>query len=119
MKRILVVLLCVAGYAFAADQAPRGLTRRQVQELIVNAKTPADHMKLADHFRKEAERLEAESKEHAALAEGYRRNPGVSEVKRPGSPDTFSHCDHLARQLAAAAQDARALAADHEQMAKK
>jgi len=47
-------------------------------ELVASAKTAADH--------------EAEATERAELAAKYKANPIVSDRKRPGAPDTASHC---------------------------
>jgi len=60
-----------------------------------------------------------EAKEHADMARNYRANPTASKTKRPGASDTASHCETLSQDLAKAARDARALAADHEAMAKQ
>ena len=94
------------------------LNNKEVRELIANAKTPADHRKLAKHFAALAARYEAEAADHAADAKAYRASPSASETKRPGGPDTALHCDRLAEAARNAATAARDLARDHEQMAK-
>ena len=94
------------------------LSGKEVRELIANAKTPADHRKLAKHFAAVATRYEAEATDHAAEAKAYRATPNASETKRPGGPDTALHCDRLAEAARNAATAARDLARDHEQMAK-
>ena len=94
------------------------LPSKDVRELIVNAKTPADHRRLAKHFAAVAARYDAEAADHAAEAKAYRRAPTASESKRPGAPDTAVHCDRLAEAARAAAAAAHELARDHERMAK-
>jgi len=94
------------------------LSGKEVRELIANAKTPADHRKLAKHFASVSARDEAEAADHAAEAKTYRATPSASETKRPGGPDTALHCDRLAEAARNAATAARDLARDHEQMAK-
>jgi hypothetical protein len=91
---------------------------KKVRELIANAKTPAEHMKLAKHFAAVAARYDAEAFDHVAEAKAYRSTPNASETKRPGSPDTAAHCDRLADAERKAANEARALAHDHERLAK-
>jgi hypothetical protein len=75
-------------------------------------------MKLSKHYLAIAAQYEAQAADHAAEAGVYRKGPNPSESKRPGAPDTALHCDRLAENLLAAAKEARAIAADHEAMAK-
>ncbi len=78
-----------------------------------------EHMKLAQYFSREADRLEAESRRHQELASEYRHSP-ISQamaVKNPMGPRTAVHCDFFAKAADQSAQKARGLAADHQQMA--
>jgi hypothetical protein len=104
--------------AIAQAKAGDILTSKEVQDLIVNAKTPADHLKLAKHFTALAARYDAEAADHAAEAKAYRSGGNAAESKRPGSPGTAAHCDRLASAAREAASAARDLANDHEKMAK-
>jgi hypothetical protein len=106
-----------AGQALAVE--PKGMLKsKEVKTLVANAKTAADHLKLARHYTAMAEKHEAEAKEHEALAAEYRRNPRVSETKRPAAPDTAAHCEYFAEHCRKAANEMRAMAAAHEEMAK-
>jgi len=121
MKNVIAVIitgtvLTISGFA---AQANGTLTNKEVMQLTASAKTPEEHMRLARHFQAKADKLEAEAKEHADMARNYRANPTASKTKRPGASDTASHCETLSQDLAKAARDARALAADHEAMAKQ
>ena len=121
MKNVIAVIitgtvLTISGFA---AQANGTLTNKEVMQLTASAKTPEEHMRLARHFQAKADKLEAEAKEHANMARNYRANPTASKTKRPGASDTASHCETLSQDLAKAARDARALAADHEAMAKQ
>jgi len=112
---MLSVLMTTAGSA--AEQA-KMLSKKEVHRLLETANTPLDHNKLAQHYRLQAEQLEAEAAEHTAMARLYRAKPGVSETKRPMSPDTASHCEYFAESLTKAASEARALSAAHLAMVK-
>ena len=71
-------------------------------------------------FNQEADRLEADAKGHAELADVYRQSPNTF-VPKGGGPGIFrtaEHCDSAAKSLREAAKDLRELAAEHEQMAK-
>ena len=93
------------------------LPAKQVRQLVATATTPADHTALAKHFAALAEKYEADTAAHRALAAAYRKRPTASETKRPGTPDTAAHCERFATSAANAAQEARELAAAHERMA--
>ena len=92
------------------------LPLKQVQELVTNAKTPADHTKLQKHFLALAAKYEADAAEHAELAKTYLK-PQTGRLA-PGSPKKRAdHCDQLTMSLRHAAKEARDLAGDHAQMA--
>jgi hypothetical protein len=114
---LLVLMMTTASPLSAAAPAGR-LKPVELKGLVNNAKTPADHLKLARHFTMMAEKHESEAKEHQALAAEYRLHPQASETKRPMSPDTAAHCEYYAEHCRKAAKEMRALAAAHEQLAK-
>jgi hypothetical protein len=103
--------------AGAADQP--SLSKKQVKALIGTASTSADHLKLAQHFSQEADRLEAEAKEHEELAQEYRRNPTAMAMKNPMSARSAEHCKYFAKAARDAAKADRELAGSHEEMAKE
>jgi hypothetical protein len=93
------------------------LTKKELKALIASAKTKDDHQKLADYYKAETERLQAEAKDHDEMAEAYQKNPGPMAVKHP---EAFGegHCHEMARRFREAAAQAQELAAMHENMAK-
>lgn len=121
MKPVFAMLFASLLFATAglAVEPSKTLSKKEVRTLIEKASTPADHNKLAQYYRVQADKFEAEATEHADMAKMYRARPGVSEMKRPMSPDTASHCETLAENLHKAATEARALSAAHAEMAKK
>lgn len=133
----LVSLLTISALAIAQDQASNVdkltqseatarvkniTTKKQVKALVSSAKTPEDHLKLAAYFSQEADRLEADAKGHAELADVYRQHPHTTGGgKQSGTGSVFQtaeHCDSAAKSLREAAKDLRELAVEHEQMAK-
>ena len=100
---------------------PKHLSKKEVVALIATAKSPADHLKLAQHYKAEADRLEAEAKDHDELAAAYRKSSTwqASAAKGPMRPDTPAHCEYFAKSVREAANAAREMAAEHEQMAKE
>lgn len=115
---VLAALIVVPAPQAAAVEMKGMLKSKEVKALVANAKTPADHMKLARHFAAMAEKHEAEAKEHEALAEEYTRNPRLGSTKIPMAPNSAQHCKYFAEHCHKAAAEMRAMAAEHEEMAK-
>ena len=83
----------------------------QVQEHIVNAGTPAEHVRASQQFAAEAARYAAEAERHAAMPAAYRNNANS------GGADPAVHCDRFVQQMRDAAAAARTLATYHRQLA--
>ena len=113
------VLMLAAFSSQVTSASGDRLTHKQVTDLIANAKTPADHMKLAKHFNATADDLAAQGREHAQLADQYRHTAELAsdEDKPHYSTEMAGHCARLAEELSRAADAARSLANDHEQIA--
>ena len=114
---VVVLTVLFAGTAavrLPAQEKPLRLTHKQLNDLIKNAKEPADHEKLAAYYRQEAARLKQEAQEHETAAKMY----GASGMTKPGVPSGAPHCDTWAKLDSEAAKEAEALASMHEEMAK-
>src|SRR5215470_5010042 len=109
-------MLTFAGF-IPAGAKDKPLSSKEIQDLIAHAETKADHERIAQYFDSEARKYEAQAKQHADLAQTYRK-AGPPSAKYPGGMQTFNHCDSLSKTLADAAKGARQLAADHREMAK-
>lgn len=105
--------------SFSAGAKDKTLSKNEVKSLIASAETKADHERIAQYFDSEAAKYDAEAKDHGELAEVYRKNPPSPPTKFPGSQQSFDHCNSLSNSLSKAAEDARALAAEHRAMAKE
>ena len=104
--------------AVPAGAKDKQLSQQELKNLIANAETKAEHERIAQYFDAEAAKYEAEAKEHADLAQSYRK-AGPASAKYPGSMQSFNHCDSLSKSLLKAAEDARQLAAEHREMEKE
>ena len=113
MKTVVFGLLCVV--AACAAEGTSTLTREQAKALTRSANTPAQHLMLAEYYRGESRRLIAESREYAARADEYDRNPGSHPV--PKYPTYGMHCHSLSTQYLKDANKAAALATAQERMA--
>ena len=97
---------------FAAEQ----LTPQQLTSLVAGAKTTAEHQRIANYYRTQADKLLAESNNHARMATIFRANPATNNDKQIYA--TVNHCEYLAKTLKATSNKVRAIADDHEQMAR-
>ncbi len=80
---------------------------------IAAAKTPADHEAIAKAYDEEAASLEKLAARHKDLGQTYGQPGG-----KPWQAGQAKHCASVAAELAAAAKNERALAAEHRKMAK-
>lgn len=103
----------------SSAQASKPITKKELKVLLKTAKEPAEHRKIAEYYRQQAQKLTAESKEHAELAEIYAKNPFTASVtKHSAFGQGATHCRKLAELDTEQAKEADALAALHEDMAK-
>jgi hypothetical protein len=109
-----LVAFVAAGYSAAGKPS---LSKKEVKALIASAKTKEDHLKLADYYKGETARLEAEATDHDEMAEMYRKNPTPLAVKHPEAIGE-GHCKEIARRFRESTTKTQELAAMHEEMAK-
>jgi hypothetical protein len=83
------------------------ITDENVNQMIGSAKTPAEHEAIAAYFDEKAEKAEQDAKNHRAWGNIY------------GKPAMMSHCSYLAKANQDEADQYKALAAGHREMAKK
>ena len=114
MKPFVVMLsaglaaLALAGGAWAGD------AHRLDPAWVGAAKTSADHEAIAKAYEGEALGFEKKAGMHKNLAETYGAPGG-----KPWQASQAKHCDSVAVSLKAAAEEDRALAAEHRKMAKE
>ena len=119
MKRILSVVVLTtiaAGLSLGAAQPKVDLTKKEVKILTATAKTPAEHLKLAQYYDQRANAYLAESKKHEEMAEASRKN------RMAGSKFfhmSVQHCESLASSYRENAQKMKGIADDHRAMADK
>lgn len=122
MKRIVTVMMLLAaavgltGLTSWAVEPAGNLTKSQVKALIQTAKTPADHMKLANYYRYQANKLQGELKDHEEMAAAYDKNPMGHPI--PKGQTLGDHCRNLTKYIGDEAKEASEMAAMHEEMAK-
>jgi hypothetical protein len=106
---------------FICSRGREDLKQKELKSLIATAKTPADHLRIANYYREQAAKLTASSNEHVAMAKEYAKNPvfAAVEAKQQASfGQGASHCRRWAELDKQQAKEAEALVALHEEMAK-
>lgn len=122
LKIVTVLSACLLSITFATSlrsesTKPQKVSKKEFRWLIQNAKTAADHQKLAAYYTAQAEHLMKESKKHQEYAEIYANRPLWG---KSGIPDGLvAHCRQLAVLEAKAANEAQQMADIHEEMAKE
>lgn len=81
-----------------------------IPESIANAKTFADHQRIAEFFAQKAASYAAEAKLHEKMPQSYQGRP------RYDFTTMSSHCRELQKQLNAAALEAKALEQAHRDL---
>jgi len=117
----LAVLACIGGIATirAAETAQPALARKELKTAIANAANPQDHQRIAAYYKKEADHMLAEAKEHEELAAVYTKAGNMHASKHPMSGQTAEHCKYFADATRKAAQELLAMAKLHDDMAKQ
>jgi hypothetical protein len=106
-------LLVAAGLSLAPGRA-RAESGQDIEQEIANAKTAADHEKIASFYDGEAKSAESKADEHDRMAASYKKAGGAVVEKL----HLDQHCATISKQYREVAKDARDLAAAHRQMAK-
>ena len=125
MKRLLAVVavavaLLVAGAVSAQTRVDTSsdqvLSKKELQRLAAEAKTPEEHTKLSEYYLKSAERRDQEAAEYDQMANSYAAHSGSNKsARRAGSAAVqgAQHCRNLAALARKAAAEDRALASLH------
>ena len=115
MKRIspLVSALIVTSLLLSCARKGPGKVseEEEIIELIETASTEADHVKLANYYEKQADVMEEMSRSHASKALTYEGRGGP--FRGPAR-----HCSSLSRKFTKAAEEYKAMAMEHREIAK-
>lgn len=114
MKRSMLFLAAFAAALWMFSHY--GEIRTSAQEetditvLIETADTPADHLKIAEYYEEQAVMMEKKATLHESMAKAYQGG------KMAGMA---THCDKLAADSKASAEQFREMAAEHRKMAQQ
>ena len=116
-----VAFAVVPALVVPAGAKDRSMSKSELRALILNAKTPADHERIAEYFDTQALRYEEEAKKHEEEATYYTSHvqPAIGKNQGFYSREMQDHCPKMAAKLKEAAQEARMMAAGHRELAKE
>ncbi len=98
------------------NRGPENLTKRELNSLIANAKSPAEHRRIAAFYQATSQEYLAQAKEHEEMIAAYNANPDRVTEKTRSS--TIDHCKYFVKSFNDMAAKSQELAQMHEQMAK-
>jgi hypothetical protein len=117
MKRLMMVLAPVLLVLVAATALPTTRAFAQdkdttnIEEMIQNAKTPADYEAIADYYQKRGDEAQKQLEWHQSLYKTYEANPRQSQLRM--------HCHRLIRIYKDQAKEDKVMADQYRDMAKK
>jgi hypothetical protein len=113
-ESIAIAVLLVAFGALA--YAPFGSAQegKSIDQMVTEAKTPADHEAIAAYYDKEAQAAHQKHAEHKKLADFYAVTPAL----KTKSGTLYNHCTEAAKKYEGIAKDYESLAKAHREMAK-
>jgi alcohol dehydrogenase class IV len=114
MKRTIVVIGVALGLLVSGTTLPvaRAFAQDQnIEQMIENAKTPADYEAIAAYYDKQADEAQKQLDWHEKLYKTYKQNPRLSTLQM--------HCHRLIRLYKEQLKEDRVTADQYRQMAKK
>jgi hypothetical protein len=105
-----VAMLAIVGFGYLSlSSAEEG---KSIEQMIAEAKTPADHEAIAAWYEKEAQAAHQEHAKHKKLRDLYVATPTKSAT-------LATHCDAAAKKYEEIAKEYEAMAHTHRDMAKQ
>jgi len=115
MKKSMLILaaLTMALLVFSLNrQTPTSASEEvDLTVLIETAKTPEDHLKIAEYYEEQAVMMEKKATLHESMAKAYK--------ERSKMPGMTNHCEKLARESKESAEQYKAMAEEHKKMAQE
>jgi len=112
-KNIGIMLGLIAMMVLAYTPIGSAEDGKNIEQMITEAKTPADHEAIAAYYDQEAKAAHQKHEEHLKLKASYEKIPHLaSKTGLPG------HCNTIATDYQKTAKEYEALAKAHRDMAK-
>jgi hypothetical protein len=112
-KSIVMVAALISVGTFGYAPVSFAKDGKSIEQMITEAKTPADHEAVAAYYDQEAQAAHQKHAEHLKLKASYEKTPHLaSKTGLPG------HCNTIAMNYQKMAKEYEALAKVHREMAK-
>ncbi len=113
---LVMTAVALAQTPSAPKPKPEHLSMTQLNALIVSARTPAEHRRIARYYHAKALDYLSQAKGHEQMVAAYKANSSLSNDKNRAS--TIDHCEYYVQAFKDLAAKTQELAQLHEQMAK-
>lgn len=107
----LLMILALITFLVSPNQIYAG-EEDEITTLIETAKTPEDHIKIAEFYEMQAQKMQKKAAKHTAMASAYKSR------SKPW-PGMVRHCTNLANESKEEAAEYNKLAAEHRKMAQE
>jgi hypothetical protein len=94
---------------FVTPKQIYAVEEEEIMILIETAKTPEDHIKIAEFYEEKAQKMENMASKHIKMGNSYRNR------SKP-MPAMVKNCSELANEYKAAAEEYKKMAAEHRKM---
>ncbi len=109
---VAMTVLAITGLSYLPFSSAAEETN--IEQMIEQAKTPADHEALAAYYEKEAQAAKAKYELHKKMETAYSKFPSLKQKS-----NVLFHCDTLAKDYETMAKQYEMLAQVHKEMAKE
>jgi hypothetical protein len=113
-KSITVLLAILTSLVLGYAPFSSAAEGKSLEQMITEAKTPADHEAIAAYYEKEAHAAHQQHAEHKTLVDFHATRPALKTKSRP----LFARCHKIAKKYEEIAKEHEAMAHMHRDMAK-
>ena len=106
----------LAPQATSAEVMPSMVMPMAVSPKDVAANTPAEHARIAQTYRNQAQSYLAQARQHEATIAAYKASPNMTSKNQAA---TVNHCEYFAARFNELAAKSQELAELHDEMAKQ
>ncbi|MGH7961969.1 MAG: hypothetical protein ACRERD_09115 [Candidatus Binatia bacterium] len=110
---VIAAVLAIVGLGYIPSSSAG--EKKSIEQMITEAKTPADHEAIAAFYEKQAKMAHKEHTRHQKMRDLYAATPALKAKHGTGFSD---HCDALVKHYEDMAKQYEAMAQMHKEMAK-
>jgi hypothetical protein len=115
LSSLLFAALAVSAQTPVSQLVTEKLTARELNALVVSARTPAEHQRIASYYELKALEYRAQAQVQARMLVGFMANSATNNDK--AQYGTVNHCDFMFKSFIRRAQTADKLALEQQRLA--